>query len=99
MNTPETICQEADRITSTDRQDDYGHPIHNLTRTARIWEVVLNLPTGSITPEQVGLCMIGTKLARESFKHKRDNLTDCAGYGNVVQAIYDYRAREVASNP
>lgn len=33
--------------------------------------------------------MIATKLSRESFKHKRDNLVDLAGYTWVLNEIIE----------
>ena len=88
---PESVCAEADRLVSTDRGRQYGSPSENFAATARIWEVVLKLPTGSITSEQVGLCMIGLKLAREAFQHKRDSLTDICGYAKTVEMVHDER--------
>lgn len=67
-----------------DRQRKYGHPLFNMTRTAQIWAGILGVP---ITAEQVALCMIGVKLARESFMPNRDNVVDIAGYSLVYEAI------------
>lgn len=90
----ESVCAEADRIVSGDRQASYGHPIYDFTRTARIWEVILDLDAGRIRPEQVGLCMIGVKLARELHRPKRDNLTDICGYAKTVSMIHEHAAIE-----
>lgn len=84
----ETICQEADRIVSSDRGNSYGHPKHDFTRTGKIWSAILGVDY--ISPEQVGLCMIGVKLSRECNKHTRDNLTDMAGYAKCVDMIHSY---------
>lgn len=92
----ESVCQEADRLVSGDRQASYGHPIFDFTRTARIWEVILDLPAAAIKPEQVGLCMIGVKLSRECHRPKRDNLTDICGYAKTVELIHNYQADEPA---
>jgi hypothetical protein len=86
---PETICQEADRLVSHDRHDQYGHPADNFADTARGWEVVLKLPTGSIRPEQVALCMAWLKIARESHRPKRDNRVDCCGYLKTADMIHE----------
>ena len=86
----ESICQEAERITGGERQANYGHPMFDFTRTARIWEVILDRPAGHITPEQIGLCMIGVKIARYLHKPKRDSLVDIAGYAKTVQMCADY---------
>ena len=66
------------------RQQAYGHPIHNMRRTAQIWSGILGI---DVTEEEVALCMIGVKLARESFRPQRDNLVDISGYGLVYEQI------------
>ena len=85
----ESVLAEADRIVNLDRREQYGHPYDNFEDTARIWEVILGC---SITPEQVGLCMVGVKLAREAFAPKRDNLVDLAGYAKTVDLVREERA-------
>lgn len=87
---PESVCQEAERITGGERQANYGPPIFDFTRTARIWEVILDRPAGHITPEQIGLCMIGVKIARYLHRPHRDSLVDIAGYAKTVQMCADY---------
>lgn len=79
-----TILKEADRLVDGDRGDDYGDPKIMYKRMAELWSAVIGY---TITPEQVILCMIATKLGRESLKHKRDNLVDLAGYAKLL-AIY-----------
>ena len=83
VSVQEGILQEATRLTSKDRQKDYGHPRENFRRTAAIWQCILEprLEEGqTIEPEDVALCMVGVKLARELHRHKRDNLVDACGY-------------------
>ena len=86
----ETINQEADRLIHGDRNLTYDHPLDNFERIARIWSVVLGI---EVTPEQVGLCMVGVKLAREAYLPKRDNLVDGAGYFGTVQMVRDEKKR------
>jgi hypothetical protein len=86
---PESVCEEANRTSGT-RQSSYGHPVYDFTRTARIWEVILERGAGEISPEQVGLCMIGVKISRQCHKPKRDNLVDIAGYAQAVQLIQEF---------
>lgn len=81
----ESICQEADRLVSFDRQDDYGHPLDDFTRTGRMWAAILGLPT--VTPQQVALCMVAVKISRECHRPKRDNRTDGAGYLKCLDLI------------
>ena len=85
----ESVCVTADKLVNDDRQDTYGHPFWNFKDIATIWGVVLD--KDNITPEQVGLCMMGTKIAREKHMHKLDNLVDAAGYAKAVQKIKQYR--------
>ena len=86
----ETVNQEADRLIHGDRNLTYDHPLDNFERIGAIWSVVLGI---EVTPEQVGLCMVGVKLAREAYLPKRDNLVDGAGYFGTVQMVKDERER------
>ena len=80
----ESICQEADRIVSNDRQSTYGHPRDDFSRTASMWEAILGLPPGAIDPEQVAMCMIAVKLSRLCNKYSRDTMVDIAGYAKCI---------------
>lgn len=86
----ETVLEEAQRLIVGDRNLSYDHPYDNFTRIAQIWTAVLGI---KVTPEQVGLCMVGVKLAREAYQPKRDNLVDGAGYFGTVQMVRDERIR------
>lgn len=87
----ETVLQEADRIVAGDRNADYGHPSDDFKRTGRIWGAILGIP--DVPPEKVGLCMAGLKISREVNKHKRDNLTDLAGYAKTVAMVEERKAK------
>lgn len=89
---PPSICEEAHAIVHGRGEGGYGHPRNNFARTAEIWTAILRadgtLEEGAvISAEQVGLCMIGVKLARQSFNPKRDNLVDIAGYAQTVDRV------------
>lgn len=84
----ETILQEAERIVNGPRRVNYGHPKDHHARTAASWSAYLGV---EIKPEWVGPLFILDKLVREKNHHMRDNLTDTAGYAQVVQLIHEAR--------
>ena len=86
----ETILEEAQRLITGDRNKTYDHPIENFNRIARIWSVIFGI---EVTEEQVGLAMVGVKLAREAYMPKRDNLVDGAGYFGTIDMIQRERER------
>lgn len=78
---PRSILGDAAKIVAGDRQAAYGKPENNFGKIASIWSGILGDKLAvDITPEEVALCMVGLKLARESWQHKRDNLVDAVGY-------------------
>jgi hypothetical protein len=94
----ETVCQEADRLVSNDRGNDYGHPLEDFSRTGSLWAPILSewakITEGDepISPELVGLCMIALKISREINRPKRDNRVDIAGYAKCLEMINKKRA-------
>lgn len=85
--TPPSICTEADQLVSHDRLLQYGHPKDDFSRTAAMWEPLLGLPPGHISPEKVGLCMIALKMSRLCHAYKRDTVVDIAGYAKTISLI------------
>jgi hypothetical protein len=86
----ETVLAEAIRITDGARQSDYGHPRDDFARTSLMWTGILagKLRDGAaVTAADVPLCMIAVKLARQSHRHKRDNLVDIAGYSRTAAMV------------
>jgi len=86
----ETVLAEAIRITDGARQSDYGHPRDDFARTALMWTGILGgkLREGvEVAAGDVPLCMIAVKLARQSHRHKRDNLVDIAGYSRTAAMV------------
>lgn len=71
--------REAARITTQDRNVNYGGPEENFTRTAKIWSVILGI---EIDNEQVAMMMVGLKMARFANKagFQADTWIDIAGY-------------------
>lgn len=86
----ETILEEAQRLVHGDRGADYGHPLDDFSKTAKLWAVILGK---EITAEQVALCMCMVKVSRELNRHKRDNLTDLCGYAETYMMVKDERVR------
>jgi len=88
MDIRESILFEAHNLVHGVRGEDYGHPYHDFSRTAKIWSAILGV---DVTPEQVALCMIGVKISRECNKPKRDNRIDIAGYAEALDMVVNYR--------
>ena len=85
MNT----LEEANTLVHGDRQADYGHPLDAFTQTGLLWGAILGC---NVSAEQVGLCLIALKIARQCNKPKRDNMVDAAGYAETVQMCVEERA-------
>ncbi|MBI1373332.1 MAG: DUF4406 domain-containing protein [Phycisphaera sp.] len=89
-NSREGILDEATRLTTGTRHNDYGHPRDDFARTAQMWTGILAeklRPNCEVTAMDVPLCMIAVKLARQAHRHKRDNLVDVAGYARTAAMI------------
>ncbi len=84
----ESILQEADRILNGDRDADYGDPVENFKRISRIASAILNK---DITDEECCVVMLAVKLARENYKHKRDNVVDGVAYMEILSRIKESR--------
>jgi len=71
--------REAARIISGDRDIQYGGPEENFDRIAKIWSVILGI---NITQEDVGMLMVGLKIARYANRSgfHADTWIDIAGY-------------------
>ena len=92
MNDPRDIALYAAELVSGDRQDAYGHPLDNLTRASKIWSVILGC---EVSAEQVALCMVGMKIAREVNQSKPDTVVDGIGYFLTLQMIQEERLRRM----
>jgi hypothetical protein len=86
----ETILEEAARIVSGDRNDQYGDPQDDLGYIGRKWAATLEAHTGvafsDIPAHIVALMMIDLKTSRLAFKMKRDSLVDVVGYALCAEA-------------
>lgn len=75
--TGQTTAHEAIGIVTGPRREAYGHPRKNFKDIADGWSVILGHP---VTPENVAMMMVWTKVCREVHTHGRDNLVDIIGY-------------------
>jgi hypothetical protein len=82
----QSILLEAESLVNGQRQADYSNPIHNWAETAKC----ASLLTGKdLSAEDCVNVLISTKLMRETYKHKRDNLVDLAGYAEILNRVKD----------
>ena len=89
-----TVLQEAQALVYGPREHDYSPPQRDYAKTAKIWTGLLLeklRPGVEITPEEAVLMMAGMKMAREVYRHKRDNLVDAAGYLACAERITEDR--------
>jgi hypothetical protein len=88
----ESLLDEAKRLTSRDRQKNYGHPKDNFKRIADLWNSYLTNrqnPETEISTEDVAWMMVLLKIARDLNKPTRDNLVDAIGYTRTLAMIRD----------
>ena len=77
----EDVLLEALRLTSGDRQAQYGPPDQDFTRTAAMWSALFaSKMSAPFEARDVAMAMICLKLSRETHQRKRDNSVDGAGY-------------------
>lgn len=87
-----TVLEEATTLVYGPREKQYSHPARDYAKTAKIWTGLLLeklRPGVEITAEEAVLMMVGMKLSREMFGHKRDNLVDAAGYIACAERIVE----------
>jgi len=89
-----SVIEEAIGLVHGARQESYGHPYDDFSRTGRMWGAILGIP--DVAPDKVGLCLAAVKISREVNAPKRDNLVDLAGYAETVALI---RERENVTVP
>ena len=80
----ESILYEAERIVNGERQADYSDPVENFKH---ISSIASSISKENLSPTTCAIVMIAVKLARENYKHKRDNLVDLAGYVEILNRI------------
>lgn len=90
LSDPHDIATYAADLVAGPRGDDYGHPLDDFSRAALIWQAILGQP---VTAEQVALCMVGVKIAREVHTPKADNIVDGVGYFLTLAMVREERAQ------
>jgi hypothetical protein len=90
MTNPESVLQEAQRLIHGARQQAYGHPFDDFSKTAKRWETIFNVP---VTPEMVALAMIDVKMSRLlNTPNHRDSQVDIGGYIGTYEMVCERRA-------
>jgi hypothetical protein len=70
------------------RESDYGSPAENMEIQLRIFHAYFqHKPASEFTRQDMAMIGIIIKLARQSFKHKEDNLIDIAGWADVANKV------------
>lgn len=69
-----------------DRQDQYGHPAEVYQHVSQLWHAAFGW---DVTVEQVAMALLLVKVGREVTNPGvvDDNLTDIAGYANVLSMV------------
>ena len=81
-----SVLDEAKRIVSGSRNDDYGTPERNHARIAQMWSAYLGV---EVTPRDVCAMMVLVKVSRDRNAAKRDNAVDIAGYAYLMDTVSD----------
>lgn len=79
-----SILKEALEIVEGSRNANYGNAVDTYNKIAEIASIICDK---EITASDCCDVMIVTKLVRESYKHKRDNLVDLAGYAEIANKL------------
>jgi len=90
----DAMIAEAVRLTSGDRNADYGNPEDDWERAAQVFSGILGEKLNApLTASDCVRCMIGMKLVRDAHKPKRDNRGDGVGYFRCLERIEPTDAR------
>lgn len=87
-----SVLTEAQGLVHGDRNEQYGAPAEEYTRTVGMVNAMLAAKLREpLAPEDLAYIMVCLKLSRQINKPKRDSLVDAAGYCEVAQWIIESR--------
>jgi hypothetical protein len=87
-----SVLVEAQGLVHGSRNDDYGHPYDEYTRTAGMVNSLLaDKLKKPLEPEDLAMMMCCLKMSRQVNRQKRDCMVDLAGYAEVIQWMIDER--------
>jgi hypothetical protein len=87
-----SVLAEAEGLVHGARNQAYGHPLEDFSRTAgMVSSMLAHKLKEPLTAEEVGMFMCCVKLSRQVNAPKRDNMVDLAGYAETVQWCLDER--------
>ena len=87
-----SCLEEAAKIISGNRQDDYGTPEDSFDRIAEYWSAYMNhkgILKANLDCRDIAMMMVLFKIAREEHSHKHDNLVDICGYTAILDNMYE----------
>lgn len=86
---PDNVLDRAKRLVDGARQQDYGHPKIDFSRTANLWTAWLGERLNDeLTAEDIALLMILLKVSRlRQTPSHYDSITDVAGYARCLQKV------------
>ena len=86
------ILDEAKRLTSKDREKDYGNKKISHENVAKLWSAYLNI---TITAHDAAILMCLLKIARTQLgKNRIDNYVDLVGYTAIAGELSKERKKE-----
>jgi hypothetical protein len=93
IKSEDSILETAESLVMGDRGKDYGHPMVDFERTAKLWTALKDV---EFTPSDVAKFMIAVKLSRETNAPRKDNRIDIAGYALTLDMVEEYDSNKVS---
>lgn len=102
MTSRTAILEQAAKIVSGQREQDYGRPENNFGLIARLWNTYLGpiwqTDDPMIYEEDVAIMMCLMKIARlSSGRYHPDNFVDLAGYAALAGELASLKQEELES--